>query len=571
MREKVASRCLGAGLGLAGPALFCRALGLGSGPSEAAALFAAGAAALWALAPGMATASNALAAALAAVLSTALLLPSLGLQPTLAAAALLMGAGLLLNAESQRLPRQAPAWAAALAGGAAVAWVRLLGLLSGNSLWSFTLILAAAAAGAAAGAGLRSKRLDGISDANAGLWCLGSGLAGLLGLGLLRFVGLNTGSAELLQNPAAGRELLLLASHAGTAVLFWSAAAGAATAPTSRFARALSATGPLAAAWLVPRLGSAQTSATLHLLMALAAAAALGPRRLSPRSMLGQATAAALAGAVWLALLSRSLLPDVWLNRLNAVFPGGRYLALSDDGRQSLGLYRFSSGAAVLLREGAAWSNPEAAARRQAHLALLAHPAPKSALLAVLSPASARSALTHGLEVTWTGSAASFPVMRAAAESPWPPPGLRIIEGGLRGALKLPGSGYDVVLLELPVLPGRPSYPTRETFAAVQARLAPGGLLAVRVPTPRTSQLPRLLATAASIFPHAGAFDLPGGPLLVFSQQVVVLDPDVLRARLPLQARLDDIDLLAQISILPWLGSDQLPTPQGPPLTDEKP
>lgn len=569
MREKIASLCLGAGLGLAGPALFCRAVSLGSGPSEAAALFAAGAAALWALAPQAASARSALAAAGAAWLSTAFFLPLLGLQPAFVAAIPLTAAGLALGAGGRRPSLQVPAWVAALAGAAAVAWVRLLSLLSGDSLWSFTLVLAGAACGAAAGAGLRRWRLD---ETDAGLWCLGSGLAGLLGLGLLRFVGLNTGSAELLQKPAAGRDFLLLASHAGTAVFLWSAAAGAAaTTPGSRLGRALSAAGPLAAAWLTGRLGSAQASAAMHGLMLLAAVAVLGPRRLSPRSMLGQATAAALAAALWLALLSRGLLPDVWLNRLNAVFPGGRYLALSDDGRESLGLYRFSSGATVLLREGAAWSNPKALARRQAHLALLAHPAPKSALLAVLSPASARSALTHGVETTWTGSAASVPLMRAMDEPAWPPVGLKIMEGGFRDALKRPGPGYDVILLELPVLPGRPSFPTRETFAAAKTRLAPGGVLAVRIPTPRTDQLPRLLATAAAFFPHSGAFELPGGPLLVFSQQAVVLDPDVLRARLTLQARLDDIDLLAQLPALSWLGPERLPSPQGPPLTDEKP
>lgn len=565
MRQKIASACLGAGLGLAGPGLFCKALALGAGTTWAAALVALAAAFLWALAPALAGWPGG-ALAFCAACAAALWLPWAGLKLSLAAALLLLLAGLALSRGGSPVGHHRP-WDAALAGACAVAWTRLLNLLGADALSSLIIVFSAAAAAACVAKALR--RLNG----EAGFWGLASGLAGLLGLSVLRFVGLNAASPELLQKSMDGRDLFWLASHAWAAVFFWSAAAGAPAAASGWGARLLCGAGPAAAACLLPRLGSAQTAAFFHLLTILAAVAALGVGRLRPRSMTGQATAAALAAALWLGAMSRRLLPDVWLNRLNAAFPGGRYLALEDDGRESSGLYRFSSGATVLLREGGAWSNPEATARRQAHLALLSHPAPRRVLLSVLSPASTRSVLTHGVEAAWLGGPSARAVMSAASGEnwPWPPAGLTLIKRGLRQTLKNAAAGYDVILMELPVLPSRPFFPAREDFAALKAALTPEGVLALRLPSPRVEQLPLILAAAAPSLPNAGAFDLPGGPLLIFSEKRVRFDAETWRARLSLQARLDDIELSFQLPTLDFRETEKLPAPAAAAPTQDKP
>lgn len=573
MREKISLGCLGASLGLAGTALCARLLAWDLGAAPVAAALATGLALAWTAAPGSASAPAAASCAAAIALCGAVLLPLIGIRLTLTAAVLLAAAALKLGAGAAPGPRrQAPPWAAALCAAAVTLWARILMLLGGDALWSLTVVGSAATAGTAAAAVWNERPESAGGQSSSGLWGIASGLAGLMGLALLRFVGLNEGSAELLQQAAPPDFLMKLGSHAWLAVFACSGAAAATACQEPRRASRLAvAAGALTAAGLASRLWAAPTAASLHGIMVLAGVLAVGPRTLSLRTMLGQGVAAALTAAAWLSYGSLGLVGDIWLNRLNMAFPGGRYLAAWNDSRESLLYYQFSSGATVLLRDGTAWSDPNISARRQVHLAMLAHPQPASLLLQTLSHSSMNSALCYGLPLRLLASRAGQNMIRATWKKTWPPPNLTLDSRGLRRTLGGPQT-YDVIIIELSVLPGRPASLDRELLASARAHLNERGLLAVRVPAPRAAQdLPWLLAAAEPLFADIGAFDLPGGPLLILSSEPIEIAPWLLTSRLTDAVKQDDPELAKDLDSIPWLKRKVLPASSARAPSVDKP
>ncbi len=521
----------------------------------------------------------ALAAPAAVLFSAAVLMPLIGLRATgLAGAALGLTGWIKIRAGQAHgvAAEPPPAWLLALAGAAAVAWARCLGLLWGHSFYAFCGLCIGAGAGTACGLWLKGRCAP-ILDA-AGLprrlFVFVSALAGLLGLCWLRFIGINAGAAEYLfcglQGPG---DLLFIVGQSTLALMLWSAlltmawpAPPSAVGTSSGWTRAsgalLAAAGPLAAWALIPRLGAAETAALCHLaLAALSLAADRQP--LLRRPVLSRIALVGLAFAPLMAWQCRDLFADVWLNRLNAAWAGGRYLARAEDGRELLAVYRFSSGVPVLLRDGAAWVNAPTEARREAHLPLLLQGSPRRILmLDVRNPLAIISAMAHGAEILAVDSHPGAKIiLRSLSPMPWPPESPSVNGGRLswtradpRRYLRAAGPSFDAIIEELPFpAPGWSRLTTREAFQELRGRLTPAGLAALRLPAPYPPRdLAKTLRTARSVFAHVGGYELPGGYLLICSAQPLMAQPAALLARRNVFVQADDLRLEEDLPRLRW-------------------
>ena len=584
-----------AGLGTMGPAAACLALTLGTGAAACAAGLAGLplAALAWGLGPGPGSPRQPLgplAAAVAVAISGTVLLPLLGVRMVGLIGLVLASAGCAL-AWTRRLPAAAAVppqpWVLALAGAAAVAWTRCLSLLWGHSLYALCGFMAAACAGGALGYWLRDRIAAALDAAGIprSLWVFASGLAGVLGLAWLRFIGINSGAADYLLSPLLGPgDLVFIAGQSALALALWCVPLPLSWGPASQgslprdrgpaakaAAALIAAAGPLAAWALIPRLGAAETAAACHLAMAAAGLIRALRHRLLAGPVLPKAAAAGLVAALLLGLHSRSLFTDIWLNRLNAAWSGGRFLELVDDGRECLAVYRFSSGAQVLLRDGAAWFNDAAWAGRATQLPLLMHGSPRLVLLAgARSPASAAAAMAYGVElVALDPHPGAGRILRAQAPKGWPPPTgsrLTFVQADLRRHLRAAGPSYDAVILELPFpaqTPESARHATKDAFQELRGRLAPGGLAAVRLPAPYPPRsLARTLRTARAVFAHVGGWDLPGGYLLVCSDRPLLADAATLLSRRKVFAPSDEsyLDIDKYLPSLPWADYSALPS-----------
>ena len=83
------------------------------------------------------------------------------------------------------------------------------------------------------------------------------------------------------------------------------------------------------------------------------------------------------------------------------------------------------------------------------------------------------------------------------------------------------------------------------------------------------------LSTARSVFAHVGGWDLPGGYLLVCSEQPLAAKPEDLAARLKgnVWVQTDDMDLEDALPALRWDDMDSLPPEAArlSPDTDDRP
>jgi hypothetical protein len=477
-----------------------------------------------------------------------------------------------------------PAWLLALAGASAVAWARCLSLIWGNSFYAVCALIAGSSAALAWGNWISGRTVRSLDEAGIprGIWLIASGLLGLSGLVWLRFIGINAGSDEHLFLPLRGAaDFLFIAAQSALACALWliplPLAREEPPADTSGFfvraeALPLGVCGPWAAWWIIPWLGAAPTAAVCHIALLVAGIARIGPRRLAAGGVLSGVVPAGLALALALGLTCRSLFTDVWLNRLNAALPGGRYLALAEDGREFLALYRFSSGATVLLRDGAAWANASLEAKREAHLPLLMHGSPHRVLICeARNPATLTAALSHNIElVALDSNPGSERLLRGLATEGWPPPSPAIngasvsfARGDIRRHLRARGTAYDVIIVELPFPALTPEWSrlvTAEAFQELRGRLAPEGIAALRLPAPYPGRsLARALRTARSVFAHVGGYDLAGGYLLVCSDSVLTADPATLLARRDVFSHSDDMDLDEALPSLPWTDHTDLP------------
>lgn len=577
MRPAVAAVLFWAGLGILGPAAACIGLRMGIGVSWCAAMLTGALVAAWTSGlrqrPGAIRMPLLFLVATAATASCVAVMPLCGIRAAGVIGLTLTLAGGYWAWTITKFTLQ-PAWIPALTAAATVSWARCLGLLWGHSLYALCGLMAGAGLGIAIGFWLKDRVADILAPAThlPGLWTFVSALAGLLALSWLRFIGINSGEAGHIIAPLRdGRDFLFIAGQSLLAVAFWCASlplawGETAGAPYRRRACSakiaaglIAAAGPCAAAILIPRLGAAECAAGCHLALCLTGLARIGLGRLRESRLFSRFAAAGLVIAGLLALQSRGLFIDIWLNRLNAAYPGGRFLAQIEDGRECLGAFRLVSAEVVLLRDGASasWNSSGVEARREAHLPLLMHGSCRRVLLSgARHPATTAAALAHGVDLVALDPQADIgAVLRVQAPAGWPPAltsapdgaRLSLVTGDLRRHLRASGPFYDAIIWELPYPALTPEWSrlaTREAFVEVRRRLAPMGVAAIRLPAPYpVGSLARALRTARSVFPHAVGFDLPGGYLLVCSDQPLPQDPATLLARRNVFVQADDLAL----------------------------
>jgi hypothetical protein len=430
--------------------------------------------------------------------------------------------------EEPALNSRALTWTVSAAAGAALAaFAGLIGRWSADPALGWILALLAAGLGSAAAFAAAAPDEDGSRA-----WAAGGAIAALAVPALLRFLGLALAEPSLLENPLGGRGRAVFVL--GQAAAFLALAALAWTrAVRGRSGAAAAALAGAAASFLALRAIQASV------LLAAAALAALAAAEFAERPWTRnafaplRARAFAAAGFVGLALavFAPSVLSDVWLARLHAAYPGGGYLAYADDGTRTFAAYRFSTGAAILLRDGVPQS-PDPASVRLAVRALIGQHAAPTLLLLVRppEPGPALAAQADGATVTLeSGSSAENAALKAL--------------GGSSDWMKMltpasPGVKPTAALLFLPRPPGAGLglLAGVRALRALKARLADGGVAAVLLPSGTASgAIDDVQRAAAVAFGEARIVDLPRATLVLASPDPIEAEPLLIFNRLRIE------------------------------------
>jgi len=454
--------------------------------------------------------------------------------------------------------------------------------MCGNAILGFTATLAGLAAGAALASWARSRWRVSWESSIAAI------IAGTLGLAIphfIRFIGLNTGSPLLLYAPLhdlsdVGVQLIQPALSVAAWALMLALSDDSWEPADHRISAARWAmlAVPCAAAWLAVRLGPTLTVVLINgslvvwgaskKIRAWRSAGGLQGAHQLQAKLLG----VCLLGALWLGVSAGHPFADTWLNRLNAAYPGGGFLALDEGGPQALGVYQFSTGLKILVRDGVVDSSAGIPAKHEGHLPLMTHPAPRRVLLVgALQPATWNAAACYAAQVDVLDEAPPSDKFRLAIEDgkPSPAAGLSFV--------RAPGKDYDVILLELPVPTHSPEAArmiTRESLRAWRRRLAPNGLLAVRLPIPYFGITTlRIIRTIRGEFNWAGAFHLPGILLVLASDVPIAAGTEHLLARLTPAILRDDPDLQSYLkagSVWRYFERSEPPIDALPPETADR-
>lgn len=199
--------------------------------------------------------------------------------------------------------------------------------------------------------------------------------------------------------------------------------------------------------------------------------------------------------------------------------PGGKLLDYRQGISDSVAVVAYADGHRSLLvnnRFLMGGTGAATAAQRHAHLPLLWHPAPRRALFLGLgtgitfSAAQAHAGLqADGVElVPEVLQAADFFAPHSAA---WKgSPRLRAFVADARRFVRASQTAYDVIVADLfhPARDGAGSLYTREHFAAIRRRLAPGGLFCQWLPLYQLDEptLRVITRTFLEVFPDARGF-----------------------------------------------------------------
>jgi hypothetical protein len=457
---------------------------------------------------------------------------------------------------------RADLWRCGWAAAAAVCWTRCLSLMAGNSVIGFTSAITSLAAGAALALWARERWRANWETSTA---AVAAGTLGLAILHFIRFIGLNTGSPLHLYAPLrclsdVGVQVVqpALALAAWAFLLAFPENSPDNADPPYAVLICFAGAAPIAAAALMARLGPALSAVVINgTLIAWGIVAKIrtwhrtgglaGARQFEAK-LLG----VSLLAALWLGGTAGHTFADVWLNRLNAAYPGGRFLALDEGGCAALGIYQFSTGLKILIRDGVADAAGQDLAKHEAHLPLLTHTGPRRTLLVgALQPASWNAAALDASQVDVLETVPTSPAFRLALTDPsWTPaPGVRFVREA--------GRDYDVILIEPPVPAHSPEAARLTTAQALRAwrrRLAAHGILAVRVPAPYFGiAAGRIIRTMRAEFNWAGAFRLPGELLVLASDDPISAGSGPLLARLTPAVLRDDPDLKSYIEKgQPW-------------------
>lgn len=476
------------------------------------------------------------AGAVAGTLATAfLLIPALGLSATLmacaglnfACAALLMGCAsgrgtrpAARRSEAARSPLSALFVTGLLGIGYEVVTVRVLSQILENTIYTFAILLAAYLTGTALGAVARNTiaaRRPG-ADLTRPL-VVATALACLLGAALL---GVSDRMLEMLR---AGLPATLegrLAAELGIAALAFLPPTIAMGALFTELAqRASDKAGGVGPALAVNTLGAALGPILFGpLLLPLLGAKiafviiAVGYLLVLPDLRRRSLLAAGLVGAATAALVVAPL-----SLRFVRIPPGGELVWHRDGVMAAVSVISNSAGDRHLQVNNHFRMGGSASMRsdhRQAHIPLLLHPAPESALFlglgtgATLSAAGAHPGLkADGVELV-PEVVETFPLFGASAGEIGRNPRLHVHVADARRFVRAPGGRYDVIVADLyhPSVDGSGALYAREHFAAIRDRLADGGLFAQWLPLHQLD-LPTLhiiVRTFLDTFPDASAY-----------------------------------------------------------------
>ncbi|MFS8042400.1 fused MFS/spermidine synthase [Xanthobacter sp. AM33] len=490
------------------------------------------------------------AGAVAGTLATAfLLIPALGLSATLVACAMLnfacaavMAAATggrraaakggtaptprldaLPSRDSGAVPRVplAALFVTGLLGiGYEVVTVRVLSQILENTIYTFAILLAAYLAGTALGAVVRTAiaaRRPGA--ALAGPLVAATALACLLGAALL---GVSDTLLKMLRTVLpATLEGRLSAELAIAALAFLPPTLAMGALFTELAQRASDRAGGVGPALAVNTLGAALAPILFGpLLLPLVGAKlafvaiALGYLLVLPDLRRGSLVAAGFVGAATAALVVAPI-----SLRFVRIPPGGELVWHRDGMMAAVSVISNSAGDRHLQVNNHFRMGGSASLRsdhRQAHIPLLLHPAPESALFlglgtgATLSAAGAHPGLeADGVELV-PEVVETFPLFGASAGEIGRNPRLRVHVADARRFVRAPGQRYDVIVADLyhPSVDGSGALYAREHFAAIRDRLADGGLFAQWLPLHQLD-LPTLriiVRTFLDTFPDASAY-----------------------------------------------------------------
>ncbi len=426
---------------------------------------------------------------------------------------------------------------------ASIPLVRMVSLLLGSPILGLASVIAGAGLGAAIGRRVRSPGLAALPAC-----AIVSGAAFAAAPHFLRFAGINAGDPTFLQAPLRGfGDLVALGGQSALA-------AAACVLPLtvaeeemseSSLVRRLAAFALIpCSAWLTGAIGPARAAALEGAALVVYGAWRHGRgwaqrESLAPRLLAGVGALGLLAAA-----FCGDPLRDIWLNRLNAAYPGGHFLYLDERGPRALGAYQFSTGLIVTVEDGVVDANGYQAAALEAHLPLLAHREDELRdvlIVGALNPLTIDAAASHGARVDVLDRVKSAdPLRQAFSSGRWKlPKETRLVSK--------PGPSYDVIVVEVPVpLHGMDAAreTTREAFKNWHARLKPYGVLAVRAPRPWfVPSLARLTRGVRDEFKEIGAFQFPGALLVLASDQFIAVDNSSLLKNLTPEARLQDPEL----------------------------
>jgi hypothetical protein len=415
--------------------------------------------------------------------------------------------------------------AAAAAGAAFAGFGGLMSRWCASAGLGWAIALAAAAVGAFAGS--RGAEPD---DEAARSWLVGGSLAALALPALLRVLGLSLAEPALLQEPLGGlrsaafvlgQAALLAALSAGA----WTRAARRGGRPAARAAALGAAAGACVFRWIDP--AALVSAAGLSALAAAEWAERPWARRESAPLRSRVFAAAAVVGLL-LAPLAPGLLRDVWMARLHSAYPGGRYLSYADDGRRTWAAYVFSTGNAVVLRDGLIQSQ-DLKSSRLALCALLSQFEGSRTML-ILDPTTPQLPMMAAFGGAAVRVERVSPALEAAFDA--------LTGGAWRAGLSTAAAAAFKPDSALLLLPADARAPGVSALRTLRGRMGANAALSVLIASDAPAgTADALVANAATAFGRARAADLPRGTLVVASSDEVVSDPQVLFGRLTAAVR----------------------------------
>lgn len=427
----------------------------------------------------------------------------------------------------------APWWLVIAAACAVSALSRLLGTWCADPALGAILAATAALSGIAVQAPVSRPDED-----EAVSWAAGAGLIAALLPVLLRFLGLNTASAVCLEEPLCAAVFAL--GQVWLACVLASAAAARAARGLAHPAGAPERTLPLLAA-LAASAGAIRLESSVLLAAAGAAMAVAAVLRARPwtqwrtRPLRARALALCVPLAAMCAMRSPGLMRDVWTARLDAAYPGGRFLSLVDDGIRQRCVYEFSIKDRISLRDGTLQGDEVSG--RVAAMALRGQRSIMSSALLVdpPTPAAPRAAAALGLTVALDeGSLPEAAVLDALGGEGW------------RAALSAPKPGEkpDGAILFLP-RPLRFAQARRlggaAALRALRERLTARACAVIVLPSGESnSDVDAVESSAREVFGAARAARAGQAFLIAACPDEIETDPSVIYSRIPFAQQMAD-------------------------------